>query len=373
MESPDPPKPANRIDEIVFAKLKSLGIKPVLCSDAVFVRRAYLDVTGTLPTAEEAKAFIQRSGQEQTRRPDRPSARPARACRLLGHEMERYPANQGGVPRQALAQRGAGLSPLGVGIDRPEQAVRPVRPGTAHLQRQQFPRWAGQLLPRHPEQDSGGHRRGRGPGVDGHAGPVLAGRPSGRHGGLLLAGRLQAHQRVEGGDRLLGSPQLDRRARQHRAGNGRRGQVGDRHQPDSAGVGQTAERKRAAGGRLSGRHQDHDSAEPRSAGGVCRLADSAGESLVCESRRQPHLGVGDGTRHHPRAGRHPGRQPAQQPRTPGLPGEGAGLQRLRSEASEAADLHLDHVPVFSHTEVRTSRKRGPTSPATGCGEWRPRC
>ena len=34
-------------------------------------------------------------------------------------------------------------------------------------------------------------------------------------------------------------------------------------------------------GRLSGRHQDHDSAEPRSAGGVCRLADSAGESLVC--------------------------------------------------------------------------------------------
>ncbi len=59
MESSDPPKPANRIDEIVFAKLKALGIQPVLCSDAVFVRRAYLDVTGQLPTAEEAKAFIQ--------------------------------------------------------------------------------------------------------------------------------------------------------------------------------------------------------------------------------------------------------------------------------------------------------------------------
>ena len=40
MESSDPPKPANRIDEIVFAKLNALGIKPVLCSDAVFVRRA---------------------------------------------------------------------------------------------------------------------------------------------------------------------------------------------------------------------------------------------------------------------------------------------------------------------------------------------
>ncbi len=58
-ESPEPPKPANRIDEIVLAKLNTLGIQPVLCSDAVFIRRAYLDLTGKLPTAEEAKAFIQ--------------------------------------------------------------------------------------------------------------------------------------------------------------------------------------------------------------------------------------------------------------------------------------------------------------------------
>ncbi len=59
MESPDLPKPANRIDDIVFAKLKALGIQPALCSDAVFIRRAYLDLTGELPSAEEAKAFIQ--------------------------------------------------------------------------------------------------------------------------------------------------------------------------------------------------------------------------------------------------------------------------------------------------------------------------
>ena len=57
-EASDPPRPAGQIDRLVFAKLASLNIKPVLCSDAVFVRRAYLDVTGTLPTAEEAKAFI---------------------------------------------------------------------------------------------------------------------------------------------------------------------------------------------------------------------------------------------------------------------------------------------------------------------------
>ncbi len=59
MESPEPPTPTNHIDEIVFAKLHSLGIQPVLCSDAVFVRRAYLDIIGQLPSAEEARAFIE--------------------------------------------------------------------------------------------------------------------------------------------------------------------------------------------------------------------------------------------------------------------------------------------------------------------------
>lgn len=65
MENLDPPAPANKIDEIVFAKLKALGIQPVLCSDAVFVRRAYLDLTGKLPTAEEAKAFIQNTDKNK--------------------------------------------------------------------------------------------------------------------------------------------------------------------------------------------------------------------------------------------------------------------------------------------------------------------
>ncbi len=47
------------IDKLVFAKLQQLGITPANpCSDAVFVRRVYLDVIGTLPTAEEVKAFL---------------------------------------------------------------------------------------------------------------------------------------------------------------------------------------------------------------------------------------------------------------------------------------------------------------------------
>ena len=48
------------VDGIVFAHLTRLGIAPALpCSDAVFVRRAFLDVIGTLPTAAEAARFIQ--------------------------------------------------------------------------------------------------------------------------------------------------------------------------------------------------------------------------------------------------------------------------------------------------------------------------
>src|ERR1019366_5314168 len=50
--------PDRQIDKLVMARLVSLDIQPALCSDAVFVRRVYLDVIGTLPTANEAREFI---------------------------------------------------------------------------------------------------------------------------------------------------------------------------------------------------------------------------------------------------------------------------------------------------------------------------
>jgi hypothetical protein len=51
--------PANKIDELVFAKLKSLGIPPAqLSSDGVFLRRVYLDVIGTLPKPTETREFL---------------------------------------------------------------------------------------------------------------------------------------------------------------------------------------------------------------------------------------------------------------------------------------------------------------------------
>ncbi len=59
-ESAQEPVPRNQIDRLVFGRLERLGIQPAnVCSDAVFVRRVYLDVIGTLPTAKEAWEFLQ--------------------------------------------------------------------------------------------------------------------------------------------------------------------------------------------------------------------------------------------------------------------------------------------------------------------------
>ncbi len=59
---------ASRIDELVYARLKEKGLTPAApCSDGVFVRRAYLDVIGTLPTAAEARAFLKDSSADRRR------------------------------------------------------------------------------------------------------------------------------------------------------------------------------------------------------------------------------------------------------------------------------------------------------------------
>jgi hypothetical protein len=53
------PKENNYVDKHVFAKLKMLSIPPSdVCTDDEYIRRAYLDLCGVLPTAEEVRKFL---------------------------------------------------------------------------------------------------------------------------------------------------------------------------------------------------------------------------------------------------------------------------------------------------------------------------
>src|SRR5262245_13351220 len=53
------PPANNYIDEHVFAKLRTLRMNPSeSCTDNEFIRRAYLDLLGLIPTVEEARAFV---------------------------------------------------------------------------------------------------------------------------------------------------------------------------------------------------------------------------------------------------------------------------------------------------------------------------
>jgi hypothetical protein len=91
----------NRVDDLVFARQAETGFPPSgLCSDAVFVRRAYIDVIGTLPTAVEVHRFLSdRSPDKRARLIDELLKRPQFAeylalkwCDLLRIKSE-FPGN----------------------------------------------------------------------------------------------------------------------------------------------------------------------------------------------------------------------------------------------------------------------------------------
>lgn len=61
--------PGNAIDAPVLALLRDHGAEaPVPCSDAVFLRRAHLDLIGTLPTPAETQAFLKDTGPDKRAR-----------------------------------------------------------------------------------------------------------------------------------------------------------------------------------------------------------------------------------------------------------------------------------------------------------------
>lgn len=93
---------SEKIDQLVFTRLRDeLNLPlPRLCSDSVFLRRAYLAVIGTLPTAEDAVAFLssedpsKRAGviDELLQRPEFIDYSAMRWCDLLRVKAE-FPIN----------------------------------------------------------------------------------------------------------------------------------------------------------------------------------------------------------------------------------------------------------------------------------------
>ena len=75
-------KTRTKVDELVIAKLRKTGILPSeICTDTEFLRRASLDVTGTLPTPREVEAFAKdTAADKRARKIDELLSRPSYAA-----------------------------------------------------------------------------------------------------------------------------------------------------------------------------------------------------------------------------------------------------------------------------------------------------
>jgi hypothetical protein len=88
-----------KIDALIVAQLRKLGIVPSeVCSDGEFLRRVSLDLTGTLPTPQEALAFqADPATDKRARKVDELLTRPTyvarwttRLCELMGNSPRQF-------------------------------------------------------------------------------------------------------------------------------------------------------------------------------------------------------------------------------------------------------------------------------------------
>ncbi len=116
-------KPNNYIDELVFERLKKLHLAPSeLCTDEQFLRRAFLDLIGLPPTADEYRKFLANNSPDQAFAARGRAVAARRVCRSLGREVGRGAEDFGrGIhaPRERR-EGGRGVSRLDSRADGPQ-------------------------------------------------------------------------------------------------------------------------------------------------------------------------------------------------------------------------------------------------------------
>ena len=155
---------ANSIDDHVLRKLRELRLPPSpQCSDSEFIRRAYLDAAGILPTPEEVSKFLaDPAADKRARLIDALLERPEfvdywayKWCDVMLVSTRKLPQ-----PAMWAFYR---VGPPG---RRGQQAVGPLRPRPAVVQRQLAPQRSRQFL--RTAQGRGRPHRVHGPHVPGH-------------------------------------------------------------------------------------------------------------------------------------------------------------------------------------------------------------
>ena len=375
-ESSAPPTPASQIDKLVFAKLSSLGIQPVLCSDAVFVRRAYLDVIGTLPTAKEAREFIQD--------PDTKNKRRLLIDRLLERdEFADYWAMKWGDILRIKAEFPVNLWPnaaqayhrwvrASIAENKPyDKFVRELLTSSGSNFRVGPVNFYRAIQNRTPE----GIAARRGLDVHGRAGRVLAERPAGR--AWRPSSRRSATSPPASGRRSTSSgirwapapwpgnsAPGPRRHRRDRAGLQQR----RRNRPIAAPTNRAPPTAVFPDGTKIKLPPDRDPREVFADWLITPKNPWFTRSIV--NRVWAWL-LGRGIIHEP--------DDIRDDNPPSNPALLAYLEKelvaepLRPEAPLPADPELQHVPVFLDAPVQRARRPRPISPATRCAGWMPRC
>ena len=125
------PPTKNYIDDLVFSKLKALGLPASgVCDDATFLRRVSIDLAGRLPTLSEVEQFLADKDPNKRAKAHRSIVGERRLCGLLCQQMERDSSQQ--APHRSRQDGDVCLPHLDSSKLARKQALRCFCPRSAH-------------------------------------------------------------------------------------------------------------------------------------------------------------------------------------------------------------------------------------------------